>query len=584
MRTAIKCFYRIMADDSWAERMKAVREDPAVPLSSSTLLQICSLFVVSVIVRAILLFLLTHPGYTGWYGDVYHHWQIAYYTLHVGLSQNPPRMWDLNGMEYYWGMLPVLIQVFLLWVLNTASLVPFQVFNLLMGSVTPCLIYLICEKWFARKVGLVGGFLVAVNPVIAISDISGMYEPIGILLLLAAVYFYDTKPFLTGVLSAMAAMCRIEYLFLSVAIFACYLVFERSGIKFVPGFLGWLTASVPHFLWIQMGTGDWLYQLRWNIVSAQGGWDPRYNLPQYQQMLILPRSVATILLIISSISLLVLLWKRPRGYALPVLFLAYSSFQFAAFSLTSYLAIILFTPLERFVIDRMFSLDYMFASWLIAMALESFPFSFEREKRFEADRQELRERFSSGEVSEEEYLRKLERLESRIRKDQQASGISTSRISVRRFRLGRPVKIGIFIALLVTSLGGFLPVVAKYDEGLSGYYSSEKTAQDLLVHYDGGTIISANVFLNYHMINTGIPYDKIVGSLYSPRYYGTYSLKASLTWLKDLNASWIFVDSRIYEEFPVLKDDETHPPFYVVLPRVLYQVNQTELSAQLAQM
>jgi len=541
------------------------------------------LFLVSIVIRLILLFFMTQPGYTGWYGDVYHHWQIAYYTLHVGLNQNPPRMWDLNGMEYYWGILPALIHAFLLWAFNTASLVPFQVFNSIMGSASCCVVYLICRKYFTREVGLLAGFLVTVSPVIAVSDISGMYESIGILLLLVAVYLYDSKPFFTGVLLGMAAMCRIEYYFLSVAIFACYLIFERSGIKFVPGFLGWLTSSLPHFLWIQMGTGDWLYQLRWNVVSAGGGWDPRYNLPQYQQMLILPRSIAAILLVISSMSLLILLWKRPRGYALPVLFLAYSTFQFATFSLTSYLAIIIFTPVERFIMDRMFSLDYIFISWLIAMAIGGFPFML-KENRYEVKSEKLKKRFLSGEISQEEYDRKLERLKLKTEKNEEASGISKSRMIVGRLKLRKPVKISVFIMLLVASLAGFLPVVAKYNEGLSGYYSSEKIASDLWENYKGGTIISGNVFLNYQMINKGISYDKIVGSLYSPRYYGTHDLKASLKWLTDLNATWIFVDGRIYEEFPVLKDEQTHPPFYVVIPGLLYQVNQTDLSAQLAQM
>jgi len=549
--------------------------------ASSQFGQIALLFLVSFVTRSILLFFVTQPGYTGWYGDVYHHWQIAYYTLHIGLNQNPPRMWDLNGMEYYWGILPALIQVFLLWIFNTASLVPFQVFNSVIGSVSSCVVYLFCRKYFTNKVGLLAGFLVAVNPVIVVSDISGMYEPIGILLLLLGVYFYDCKPFFTGVLLGMAAMCRVEYYFISVAVFACYLIFERSGIKFVPGFFGWLTSSFPHFLWIQIGTGDWLYQLRWNVVSAQGGWDPRYNLPQYQQMLIVPRSVAALLLVISGVSTLILLLKRPKGYALPVLFLTYSSFQFAAFSLTSYLAIILFTPVERFIIDRMFSLDYIFVSWLIAMAIEGFPLMF-RENWYEVEVEKLKESFLSEETSEEEYDRRLERL--KLKKDQESSSISKSRIIVRRFKLKKPVKIGILIAVLVTNLVGFLPVVAKYNEGLPGYYSSEKIAFDLLQNYKGGTIISGNVFLNYQMINKGISYDKIVGSLYSPRYYGIYDLKASLTWLKDLNATWIFVDWHIYEAFPVLEDEQTHPPFYVIIPRVLYQVNQTELSAQLAQM
>jgi len=109
-------------------------------------------------------------------------------------------------------------------------------------------------------------------------------------------------------------------------------------------------------------------------------------------------------------------------------------------------------------------------------------------------------------------------------------------------------------------------------------------AQNILENYRGGTVISGNVFFNYQLVNKGLPYDRIIGSLYSPRYYGVQDQKASLTWLKNLNATWIFVDGRIFEEFPVLQDRLTHPPFYVVIYNVLYQVNQTELSAQLARM
>lgn len=45
-----------------------------------------------------LMFLLTPVD---WNSDSYHHWQISYYTLKIGLNQG--RMWDLTGSEYYWG-------------------------------------------------------------------------------------------------------------------------------------------------------------------------------------------------------------------------------------------------------------------------------------------------------------------------------------------------------------------------------------------------------------------------------------------------------------------------------------------------
>jgi hypothetical protein len=38
-----------------------------------------------------------------WNWDSYHHWQISYLSLKIGFPQF--RLWDLNGCEYYWGVL-----------------------------------------------------------------------------------------------------------------------------------------------------------------------------------------------------------------------------------------------------------------------------------------------------------------------------------------------------------------------------------------------------------------------------------------------------------------------------------------------
>ena len=43
-----------------------------------------------------------------WNSDSYHHWQISYLTLHIGLREG--RRWDLLGCDYYWGMIPDRVQ------------------------------------------------------------------------------------------------------------------------------------------------------------------------------------------------------------------------------------------------------------------------------------------------------------------------------------------------------------------------------------------------------------------------------------------------------------------------------------------
>lgn len=546
------------------------------------------LFSMAFAFRLLLIFVVTRPEFTGWYGDAYHHWQIAYYTLHMGLKQNPPRMWDLNGMEYYWGILPTLVESLLLWVFNTASMLPFQIFNSMIGSLSVCLIYLLSKRHFSERVGIMTALLTAINPVVASTDISGMLESLGIFLLLFAIFFYDKRPFHCGLLLGLALMCRIEYYSLSVLILACYIAFERSGAKFVLGFAGWLTSSLPHFIFLQMGTGDWLYQVRWNLFSALGGWDPRYTMAEYQVLLTFPRLVSSIFLVLSMVCLFYLLKQTPRGYIFPAFFLLYSAFQFTALTFSSYLAIILFTPVSRFLMDRMFAINYIFVSWILAMSIEGFPISIDKDMvlaRLEA----LKEDFYSGKIGQEEYMKRAERLRSKIdlrKKDRWIPSFLRTKLVIPKRKLakfGAPIKLIMFILLIVVYLLSSIGVFVEYNRGLPGYEYTDKVASYVVSHYQGGTIISGSVFFNYHMINKGISYDKIVGSLYSPLYYGVSDLNACLMWLKRFNATWIFVDHRIYEAFPFLRDGGTHPPFYVVIPYVLYQVNQTELSAMLSQ-
>jgi len=98
-----------------------------------------------------------------WNSDSYHHWQISYLSLKVGFPRW--RMWDLNGCELYWGMVPHLVQAVLLFALSTASIVPYRVLNLLLGSVNPCIVYLIGRDNFNREVGAYAGLLFALYPV-----------------------------------------------------------------------------------------------------------------------------------------------------------------------------------------------------------------------------------------------------------------------------------------------------------------------------------------------------------------------------------------------------------------------------------
>src|SRR3989344_2891728 len=72
------------------------------------------IFIIALSTRLYFLFYITDPQNPGdgWAGDVFHHWQIAYLTREVGLSHGFLRLWDLKGMEFFWGPLhPILMMI-----------------------------------------------------------------------------------------------------------------------------------------------------------------------------------------------------------------------------------------------------------------------------------------------------------------------------------------------------------------------------------------------------------------------------------------------------------------------------------------
>jgi len=85
-----------------------------------------------------------------WNSDSYHHWQISYMTLKIGLQRG--RLWDLNGCEYYWGVIPHLVQTLLLGVLSTDSILPYRILNIFLAGANTYLIYIIGRDNFYWRV------------------------------------------------------------------------------------------------------------------------------------------------------------------------------------------------------------------------------------------------------------------------------------------------------------------------------------------------------------------------------------------------------------------------------------------------
>jgi len=502
-------------------------------LGKSPLATVCALFSLALFFRLLFLFLVSGLEYCGWYHDSYHHWQIAYYTLLVGFKQNPPRMWDLNGMEYFWGLPPTLTESFLLWLFNTTSIVPFRIFNSMIGSLSACLIYLLGKKYFDEQTGLFSAILVAVCPILWEVDTSGMLDSMGVTLLLFALLLYDRRPFVCGLFLGLASLCHIEFWFLALGVCIFYLIFERSATRFIPSVIGWLTPMTPYFYFVQTRTGDWLYALRYNYFASVVGKWLSVSLPLKAQ--ILPRSIATGFLVLSAAILLYLIKNKPRGYILHAFFWGFIAMQGAILGLTAYvMPFLVMGQVPRLLIDRLFAINYYYVSLMAALTL----------KRFSA-----RLHVWYGGISSRSFLSLL---------------------------------------MVVVYLSSFMLVVRQYfsDVYYIPYAKQTRTAEWIVPHSDGGSVISSLVILNYRLIGKGIPYDRLFGSLYSPRYYGIENITESYLWLRNLNVTWVVLDQNVVENFPFL---ENHPddssPFHIRIKppeyEYVYYVNQTELASVL---
>ncbi len=492
---------------------------------------ICTLFSLALFFRLLFLFFVSGLEYCGWYHDSYHHWQIAYYSLYVGFKQNPPRMWDLNGMEYFWGLLPTLTESFLLWLFRTTSIVPFRIFNSIMGSLSACLIYLLGKKYFDEQTGLFSAMLVAVCPILWEVDTSGMLEPMGVALLLFALLLHDRKPFACGLFLGLASLCHIEFWFLALGMCSFYLVFKSSIVNFVPSILGWLAPTTPYFYFMQTRTGDWLYALKYNyFCNVVGEWLD-VSLPLKAQ--ILPRFIAAGFLPLFAAVFLYLIKNRPRGYVLHAFFWSFTAMQGAIFGLTAYLTPYLIVgQAPRLLIDRLFAINYYYISLMAALALK--------------------------------------------------------RLSVRlpAWRMGFSYPSLLFLFMVVLYLSSFTLVVQQYfsDVYYVPYAKQTRTADWIASNHNGGSVISSLVILNYRLIRNGFPYGMVFGSLYSPRYYGSENVTESYLWLRNLNVTWIVLDQSIVENFPFLEDHpDCFPPFHMrTRPpecEYVYYVNQTELKS-----
>ena len=323
---------RVLADEDHEDRRQeggSPSPGPVAFLSWWTL----GLLVLALLPRLVYLFAISNPENAGdgLYTDVYQHWQIAYLTKEIGLSHGL-RLWDLKGVEYFWGSLHPLLLAGLFFLTGSADILLARLLSLAFGSLTVVLIFHLCRRYWNLPVALVASAFAAFAPTSVFNDASGMLEPIAVSLSLLGIWLLPRRSFSAGIAWAFATGARPEaWLSSSGLLVASFL---RPGTRrwfLLPvGFAGVMAGQMA---FLNARTGNPIYPLYWNyFANAAGMW--MKPLVASQQA---ARPFFIGLFALATAGLLMTLWRRPKSYLLLLYGFGSCALVFGLLGLTAFI-------------------------------------------------------------------------------------------------------------------------------------------------------------------------------------------------------------------------------------------------------
>jgi hypothetical protein len=327
---------------------------------------VLGVFLLALLPRLYVLFFVTDPQNPGlgWYGDAFHHWQIAYLSKEIGFSEGFLRLWDFKGMEYFWGLLHPLVLSGLFTIAGSVDIVIPRLLSAVSGSISVVFIFFLARRYFNDRVAIAASLFAALNPVSLFSDVSGMQEPLGVMLMLAGVLLWPRKSIATGILWALAGMVRAEYwLFGAGLVVASFFVQERNDRKLGLA-LGWAVPSLLYMKYLLDYTGNPIYPIYWNFLgNAAGEWMEDIPLNTVQ---IIAMWGFRLLTLISAYLAIRVLQKKPRHAVLGLLGLGNTLFLSVLLGFSAYVR----GFLPRFLVDRIFLIPYIVLGLFIAVLVQ----------------------------------------------------------------------------------------------------------------------------------------------------------------------------------------------------------------------
>ena len=299
--------------DDWLVTPTVQEEASSTGIDARTLAIGASIFFLAVLPRLINLFILTEPENPGlgWYTDVFHHWQIGFLSGGVGFSKGFLTLWDLKGLEYFWGLLHPLTLALLFKLTGSVSIVIPRLVSVVSSSMAIVFLFFILKRYFNVH-GALGGVLLAIlNPVAIFADSSGMQEPLGLMLLLLGLLLWPRYAFMTGIIWGVAGMARAEYWIFGAGLVAVTWVLREKLEWKILLVLGWLIPSLVYAKYLVAKTNNAIYPIYWNFMgNAAGAW-MNDRPPDTEE--IIATWVARVVLVIAVAASIWTLKNRPRA-------------------------------------------------------------------------------------------------------------------------------------------------------------------------------------------------------------------------------------------------------------------------------
>jgi hypothetical protein len=488
-------------------------------------------FLLAFIPRVIFIYYISNPDNpgAGWFGDAYHHWQIAYLTKTVGLSHGFLRLWDLKGMEYFWGLLHPLVMLIAFSLTGNYTVGLERTVTSLFGSISVALVFLLCKKYWNWKTAIAAALFAALNPIGVFNDASGMVEPIGIPFLLLGVYLWPEMPILSGISFVFALTARAEYWVFSIFLVGAMVIFTKkikSDRRWLL-ILGFLIPLGIYMKYLLNWTADPIYPFYQNYVAnIFGTWQlkPTLSATDYEIKYLYDG-----ILVVSSLFAAFVLWKKPKGMYLFLLGIGNWIFLGATFGVGAYIkSYMSYVWYVRFMI-----LPYIFVGVLVSVV-----FFY--------------------------YLPKLLKV----------LGI---------------LNWFVFIAFFIVFQLFWIPIWKKYSSTAPTWNQAMRIADGVSNEYHGGGLLlmEGNPEITYALVRFhGVQGGNIVGEMFDPYFYMSgdpykhwdKNRKVVLHWLQQNNIRTIAT----YTQYKRYADLVSHEPNFfttgVAVPNtniVIYQVNDS---------